>query len=590
MKQPDSQIFYYGDNLKVMREWVKDETVDLIYLDPPFNSQRVYNNFYREHDGSASQAQARAFDDSWKWGREAENAYDELITPKRRDHVPARLSDTLQMLRGVVGDGDMLAYLVMMAIRLVEMRRVLKWSGSLYLHCDPTASHYMKLILDVLFGVQRFENEIIWLRTTPKALQTKRLPSNHDVILCYSKGEERAWNLDATFAPYDHDDLDEKTDEKYSQRDAEGRRFQLTSLINPNPDRPNLTYEFLGVKRVWRWTRERMEAAYDDGLVIQNKPGGVPRFKRYLDEQRGKPLGDVWIDIPPVNAMAKERLDYPTQKPIALLERIIRLASKEGDLVLDPFCGCGTTVEAAQRLKRKWIGIDITHVAVSVLRRRLEGKFPGLTFTVRGEPEDAESARVLAEADPWEFQAWIVDKVGGLPMDAEGEKKKSAKKGGDRGIDGILKFRDDPKATRSQSMILSVKAGETLSPGMVRDLCWTMKRERAPMAALLLAHEPSPGMRNEARTAGRFSSEVFAPNKKYDAVQILSVDDIFDGKALEFPGWNSSHQSIPPIGIKGSTGDLFDQPNKKPVAQKPGLKTATKRPEEVIPAKAKKNR
>jgi hypothetical protein len=208
----------------------------------------------------------------------------------------------------------------------------------------------------------------------------------------------------------------------------------------------------------------------------------------------------------------------------------------------------------------------VTHVAVSVLRRRLEGRFPGLKFAVRGEPEDAESARTLAAADPWEFQAWVVDKVGGLPMDAPDEKKRAAKKGGDRGMDGILKFRDDPKAPRSQSMVLSVKAGESLSPGMVRDLCWTMKREHAPMAALLLAHEPTPGMRNEARTVGRFSSEVFAPDKKYDAVQILTVDDIFAGKGLEFPGWNSSHQSIPPVG-PGSTGDLFDQAPKKGVAK-----------------------
>jgi len=238
----------------------------------------------------------------------------------------------------------MMAYLAMMAPRLVELRRVLKETGCVFLHCDPAASHYLKLLMDAVFGADNFRNEIIWQRTLSKGLTTRALPDNHDVILSYQKTDKGMWHPDVMCQPYDLDDLDAKTLQKYSQKDSAGRRYQLTSLLNPNPDRPNLTYEFLGITRVWRWTKDRMQAAYDAGLIVQPRPGAVPRFKRYLDEQRGKPLGDVWTDIPPLNSQAIERLGYPTQKPEALLERIIAGSSSEGDTVLDPFCGCGTTI------------------------------------------------------------------------------------------------------------------------------------------------------------------------------------------------------------------------------------------------------
>jgi adenine specific DNA methylase Mod len=251
----------------------------------------------------------------------------------------------------------MIAYLAMMAPRLVELHRVLKTTGSIYLHCDPTASHYLKTLMDATFGPVNFRNEIIWQRTLAKALASRALPNNHDVILCYQKTPAAFYNASAMYQPYDEANLDPKTASKYSHRDTSGRRYQLDNLINPNPDRPNLTYEFLGVTRVWRWTKDRMQAAYDSGLVVQTAPGRVPRLKRYLDEQRGRPLSDVWTDIPPINSMAQERLGYPTQKPEALLVRILDASSNEGALVLDPFCGCGTTITAAQRLKRRWIGI-----------------------------------------------------------------------------------------------------------------------------------------------------------------------------------------------------------------------------------------
>lgn len=566
-----SQVFYYGDNLHVMREWIGDETVDLIYLDPPFNSKRTYNMLFKEHDASPSEAQRRAFDDYWTWGREAEDAYEAVLRPRRRTHVPARLSSTIEMLRGVLRESDMMAYLAMMALRLVEMRRVLRANGSLYLHCDPTASHYLKLVLDALFGPENFFAEIVWRRYGAHG-DAHRYGAVHDTILYYGKTQEAVFNKQ--FVPY----TAEYAESRFRHVDENGRRYQEQNLSSPNP-RPNLTYPYTASNGVtyqphrngWKCEPERMRQLDEEGrLHYPKNPKGRLRLKMYLDECHGVPVQDLWTDID-LPSSSKERLGYPTQKPVALLERIIASSSNPGDVVLDPFCGCGTTVEAAQRLGRKWIGIDVTHLAVSVLRRRLETKFPDLKFRVRGEPEDVESARALAHANRFEFQAWIVDKVGGIPMDVPKEKK-VAKAGGDGGVDGYVLFRDDPKAARSKRMVLSVKSDANPTPDMVREVVGTMHLTSADAGALLLLEEPSQGMLAKALAAGRYSSEVFAPNEKYDKIQILSVAEIFAGKKLRFPGWNASHQSVPPAGAPGASGDLFDQ------KQKPGPKKASVAP------------
>ena len=363
----DLNKLFYGDNLDVLRNSIADESVDLVYLDPPFNSNRNYSLLFKEKSGDQSQAQLEAFDDTWTWSHESETAYVEIL----KSAAPNQVKDALEAMRKLLGDNDVLAYLVMMTQRLLEFHRVLNATGALYLHCDPTASHYLKIVLDAIFGGDNFRNEIIWQRTGSKGYQTRRLPNNHDVILGYQKSPASKWQLDAAFLAYDLDNLDPKTAGKYSQRDPDGRRYALTDLTGPNDPRPNLTYEVMGVTRRWRWSRERMDEAIAQGLVIQPKPGGVPRYKRYLDDQRGKPLGDVWTDIAPLNSQAAERLGYPTQKPLKLLERLIALTTGEGDVVLDPFCGCGTTVDAAQRLGRKWIGIDITTLSVDLIDARL---------------------------------------------------------------------------------------------------------------------------------------------------------------------------------------------------------------------------
>jgi site-specific DNA-methyltransferase (adenine-specific) len=331
---------YYGDNLKILRDYIPDESVDLIYLDPPFNSKADYNILFGEKNGTRSQAQLMAFEDTWYWGDEPEATYYELVTSG-----PTKLADLIQALRQFLGQNDMMAYLVMMAIRLIEMRRVLRPTGTIYLHCDPTASHYIKLVLDAIFGPQQFVNEIVWKRTSAKGLSFSRFASNHDVLLRYSKSSTWTWNPQYG----DHDPEYIRKFYRYVEPET-GRRYRLDNLANPNKNRPNLTYEFLGVTRVWRWTKERMQAAYEKGLIVQSRPGSVPALKRYLDEQEGTPIGDIWTDILPVQSQAAERLGYPTQKPEALLERIIKASSNEGDVVLDPVSFRGPRKRAIRSL------------------------------------------------------------------------------------------------------------------------------------------------------------------------------------------------------------------------------------------------
>ena len=359
MSKPNwkNQTIWTGDNLEIMRG-MNSESVDLIYLDPPFNSKANYAA------PIGSSAAGAAFKDTWTLS-DVDVEWINLVEAKH----PA----LHRVLLAAMSPSDK-SYLAYMAVRLLELRRLIKPTGSVYLHCDPTMSHYLKLVMDAVFGADSFQNEIIWKRTPAKALMTRRLPSNHDVIFCYQGSGESTWNADAIFVPYDPGNLDAKTASKYRLREADGRLYQLDNLLNPNRDRPNLTYEFLGVTRVWRWTRERMRAAYDAGLVVQPSPGSVPRLKRYLDEQRGRPLGDVWSDINPINSQAKERIGYPTQKPTDLLKRIIEISSKPRDIVFDPFCGCATTLVASDDLGRQWVGIDISSKAADLVAQRITAK------------------------------------------------------------------------------------------------------------------------------------------------------------------------------------------------------------------------
>lgn len=371
------------------------------------------------------------------------------------------------------------------------------------------------------FGKENFRNEIIWKRTASKSLTTKKLPSNHDVILCYGKTDNSTWNEDAIYTAYDSNDLDEKTSTKYSHQEPSGRIYRLDNLINPNPNRPNLTYEFLGVTKVWRWTKERMQAAYEAGIVIQTKPGTVPQMKRYLDEQKGRSLDDVWTDISPINSQAAERLGYPTQKPLALLERIILASSNEGDVVLDPFCGCGTAVDAAQKLGRQWLGIDITHLSISLIELRMKQRYPELVqskaFEVIGVPKDFESARNLALRDKYQFQFWALSLVRAQPF-------KGGKKGADGGIDGLI-FPEVSKG-KSGKIVVSVKGGEYVKREMIAVLKGDVDREKAAIGLFITLTPPTKPMIAEAAAAGYYESP---HHGAFPKIQILTIEGLLSG-------------------------------------------------------------
>jgi len=525
---------YYGDNLDILCRYVKDETVDLVYLDPPFNSNATYNVLFAEKNGSKAASQIQAFTDTWTWTQDSESVFAEMVI------AGGRVADCLQAFRTFMGECNMLAYLVMMAPRLVELKRVMKPTASIYLHCDTTASHYLKMLMDGIFGASNYRNEISWRRSNPKSHMKINFTNCRDIILRYSKSDKALFN--PIYAEHDPGYIDKA----YRHIDDNGRRYRLLPLLNPNDNRPNLTYEFLGVTRVWRWTKERMQKAYDEGIVVQLKPGAVPQYIKYLDDSKGRTVTDDWDDIK--QSAGKESLGYPTQKPEALLERIIQASSNEGDIVLDPFCGCGTTTAVAQKLNRRWIGIDVTHLAITLIKERLRDSF-GIEqvtsaksktavaaeeqaeygdptkrpYVVLGEPTSAPDAERLAESDPYQFQWWALGLVGARPIEL--------KKGADKGIDGRIIFQGD-KPGIFESVILSVKAGKTSSPH-VRDLKGVLDREKAALGVLISMQEPTGPMKTEEATAGFYESEMWG--QKYPKIQLLTVAQLLDGKKIEMP-------------------------------------------------------
>ncbi len=516
-----SNKLYYGDNLQVLREYIPDASVDLIYLDPPFNSRQDYNVLFAERDGSRSTSQITAFKDTWEWNLEAERSYEEVV------ERGGRVSDAIRAFRTLLGHSDMMAYLAMMAPRLIELRRVLKGTGSIYLHCDPTASHYLKLLMDGVFGAEMFRTEIIWKRSSAHndakqgRMQHGRI---HDTILFFSKGSKWTWNQVHT----KYDDEYIKSFYKYVEPGT-GRRYRLGDLSGPGgAAKGNPSYEVMGVTRYWRYSIQKMDELIAQGRVIQTKPGGVPSYKRYLDEMEGVSLQDIWSDIPPIAAQAQERLGYPTQKPEALLERILAASSNEGDVVLDPFCGCGTTVQVAQKLSRRWIGIDITHLAIGLIKTRLDDSFGSevrKTYEVIGEPTDVAGAEQLALENKYQFQYWALGLCGGRPTEG-------IKKGADRGIDGRLFFHE-ASGGDSKQIIFSVKGGRNVGVAEVRDLIGVLTREKASIGVYISFEEPTGPMKREAAEAGFYTS---ADGSKYPRVQLLTIRGLLEGtQRLERP-------------------------------------------------------
>ena len=507
---------FYGDNLDVLPRHVTDSSVDLVYLDPPFKSDQDYNVLFEEHDGAKSAAQILAFGDTWEWNTEAERSYEEIV-----EHG-GRVSDVMRAFRAFLGTSDMMAYLAMMSPRLLELHRVLKPSGSLYLHCDPTASHYLKLLLDAVFGPTNFKNEVIWQRTNAHngARQYGRI---HDSLLFYVKTDSYTWNQVST--NYGPSQL------KRYKKDADGRLYKAENLtgerINSNSGKFAWRGSKPGPTRGWGYTIEQLEEWWGQGLILK-KRDGTPRLdglKVYLENMPGKALQSVWTDIPRIPNTSKERLGYPTQKPQALLERILLSSTKEGDVILDPFCGCGTAIEAAQKLNRTWIGIDITHLAIGLIKYRLQGAFGDSIkseYEVTGEPVSVQDAAQLALDNPFQFQCWALGLVGA--------RSSEQKKGADKGVDGRLFFHDERLGATKQ-IVFSVKSGEHLYPSFVRDLRGVMQREDAQIGVLITLAKPSKEMLKEAASCGFYHSYW----GKHPKLQILTIQQLLNGEGIDRP-------------------------------------------------------
>lgn len=515
---------YYGDNLAILRDHIADESVDLIYLDPPFNSARSYNVLFKHESGDAAEAQVKAFDDTWHWGQEAEHTYHELVTKG----LPP-VADMIGAMRQFIGDNQMMAYLVMMAARLAELRRVLKPTGSLYLHCDPTASHYLRMILDTVFGPRNMRSEIIWKRSAAHndAKQGAKQPGRiHDVILFYSKHDDD-WTWNQVYTSYD----ERYVESNYRYVDeATGRRYKSTDLTAAKPG-GDTSYEWKGRRpppgRYWAFSKDNMQKFEDAGLIHYTSTGN-PRLKQFLDEMPGVHLQDIWSDIPPINAHAAERLGYPTQKPVALLERIISASSNPGDVVLDPFCGCGTTIAAAQKLGRHWIGIDITNLAIALQKYRLQDAYgleAGRDYLVIGEPKDLASAAQLAQDSRHQFEWWALSLIRAQPINPGDSSGKKGKKGADRGIDGQIVFIDDSSG-QPKRILVQVKSGH-VSASIVRDLRGVIEREGAALGVLITLDPPSQPMKTEAAAAGYYTSPGWG--RDYPRLQILTVEGLLAG-------------------------------------------------------------
>ncbi|MCK4386706.1 MAG: restriction endonuclease [Candidatus Pacebacteria bacterium] len=493
MEQIKNRTLFFGDNLDILREKIPDETFDLIYLDPPFNSKRDYNVLFKE-GLQDSQAQIRAFEDSWRWTREAESVFEELVGVKKsKTKINQNISELMQALEKMVGRNDMLAYLVMMTVRLIELHRVLKKTGSLYLHCDPTASHYLKIILDTIFGKKNFQNEIVWSYNVG-GKGKKHFARKHDIIFFYSKSDDYFFDGLAVGV---HRDTGTKSFGGKIGVDKEGRKYQ-------------------------------------DKIV--RKTGKVYRY--YLDE--GKIPEDVW-QIQSIQSQSKERLGYPTQKPEVLLERIIKASSNEGDLVLDPFCGCGTTVAVAEKLHRKWVGIDITTLAINLVKHRLRDQFAGRIIKIHldGLPKDMAGAKALFKKDPFEFEYWVLDLVNAMPAQS---KTKGNMRGADKGIDGVITFvkgvdnKGDPEFGKA---IVQVKGGGVQRKD-IATLKGDLEREKADAGILITLEEPTRPMREEAVGAGVFKLS-FSP-KEFSKIQIITIKELLRlNRQPDLPSWTEPY-------------------------------------------------
>lgn len=559
MPDQRTRIIYYGDNLEMLREHVSTESVDLVYLDPPFKSQQQYNVLFRSVRGEPAAAQVRAFSDTWRWDTAARATYERL---QEDPLVPGRVSAMVSALYQFLGPSEMTAYLVMMTPRLLQLHRVLKGTGSLYLHCDPAASHYLKVVLDTIFGPANFRNEIIWRRTASHN-QARRFGPIHDTILFYSKS-------DGHFFQPGYRPLLRGHVESYFRNEDQRGKYWTNALTGAGTRRgesgqPWRAYNPTERGRHWaipgeitrglgipdEWTvQEKLDALYEAGFV-QLPPAessAMPTYRQYLDQSPGIPYQDVWSYQPHTRHVlygsddaidedirwlprqgSEERLGYQTQKPLGVLRRIINTSCPTDGMVLDPFCGCGTALVAAEELGRSWVGIDITYLAVDVMARRLREHFSGIQFEIRGQPQDVEGARALAERDRFQFQVWALSLIGGQPLDP-------GRGAADRGIDGYLSFIEEGE--RRNRAIVQVKSGH-VGVREVRDLRGTLERERAPFAILTTLEPQTRDMNREAAEAGFY--EVPFTSERIPRLQILTIEGLLRGERPRIPTTQVAH-------------------------------------------------
>lgn len=521
---------YYGDNLEVLRKYIRDETVDLCYIDPPFNSKRNYNQIYN-NVGTEDAAQAQAFTDTWTWDEAAERGFKEIISNAGGVFTPQSI-DLISGLAKVLGKGSLLSYLVSMTLRVAEIYRVLKSTGCFYFHCDSTASHYLKLVLDTIFCGGRkgqYQNEIIWKRQSAHS-DSKRYAKVSDTIFFYSKTEAFKWNK-----PYT--EYDEEYLRTHYSANKEGRRFTYSDLTKPKGS-IGYFYKLLNCDpppNGWRMPETRAKEWLEGGRIEIPPTGKTPRYIRYLDEMPGSIVTNIWDDISPINSQGKDALHYPTQKPEALLDRIIRGCTNERDVVLDAYCGCGTTVSVAQLIDREWIGIDITYQSISLILKRLEDTFGEKaleTIELNGVPKDFESAVALAnkkdDKTRKEFEKWFVLTY------SHNRAAINEKKGGDAGIDGIAYVLDVNSSGKqeSQKVLFSVKSNLTLTPSVVRDLNGTIERDGA-VAGYLLTLYPMENMVKESKKYGTYRNSLYG--KDFPKIQVVSAQEMLDGARLDLP-------------------------------------------------------
>jgi len=513
-----TNVLYYGDNLEILRKYIPDNSIDLIYLDPPFNSKKDYNILFKENGGVESEAQIKAFTDTWHWTQTAENTYHDIVT-----NGPLKVGQLIGALHDAIGQNDVMAYLVMMTTRLIELHRVLKLTGALYLHCDPTASHYLKLVLDQIFGPANFRNEIVWRRSQTRSSISRIFKRAHDVIFVYSKAPDYYFQIQ-------YKGLSETSLKLYSKKDDKGL-YQPVPLLVSGKRKGDTGKPWRGIDPNlqgkggchWITIPSKLDEYDRKGLIEWPiKAGGLPRLKYYLEDNKGVPVTDFWDDIDLIQSSSNEALGYETQKPLALLERIIKASSNEGDVVLDPFCGCGTALIAAQKLNRRWIGIDITHLAITLMRNRLRDSFPGIQFEVIGEPVDLASAKALARQDRYQFQWWALGLIKARPL---GDKKKGA----DKGIDGLIQFIDDPSG-KAKRAVVQVKSGH-VGVNAVRELKAVAAHDA--LGIFITLEPPTGPMQTEAISAEFYHSPGW--DKDYPKIQILTIEELLHGKTVDMP-------------------------------------------------------